>query len=48
MKKLLEIIVLGLLLSGNAYAKIFNSIVEKAYVCNSGECKTIKSEKSFK
>ena len=47
MKKLLEIIVLGLLLSGNAYAKIFNSIVAKAYVCNSGECKTIKSEISL-
>ena len=38
---------LGLLLSGNAYAEIFNFKVEKAYACNGDECKTIKSEISL-
>ena len=29
------------------FIKMFNSIVEKAYICNSGECKIIKSEISL-
>ena len=47
MKKLLAIIVLGLLFGGNAYAEILNCKVKKAYICKSDGCKNIKSEISL-
>ena len=44
MKKLLSIIVLGLLLSVNAYAETIYCKVDTAFICSSSGCKQIKSE----
>ena len=44
MKKLLSIIVLGLLLSRNAYAETIYCKVDTTFICSSAECKQTKSE----
>ena len=44
MKKLFRIVLLSLLLSGNAYATSMYCKVEKAYSCSDKGCKEVKSE----
>ena len=44
MKKLLSIIVFGLLLSGNVYAETIYCKVDTTFICSSTECKQTKSE----
>jgi len=44
MKKLLAIVVLGLLLSGNVNAEILNCKAEKSYLCTEDGCTKIKNK----
>ena len=44
MKKLLGIVVLSLLFSGNAYAETIYCKVDTTFICSSAECKQTKSE----